>query len=143
MLSRSWFLAIFLLLATALGGCETATSVPAGAQQVHVDATGADVRLDRSTVHAGDVYLVVDLPPQGASLALIRGGSQPLTDADLARFAKAGDTEGMVTEGIDNSCCGKVHKETMAAGKYAFILHADRLAPGIPPSAITVLEVTP
>ena len=141
-----WRVAIFLALLGALGGCETATAIPAGAQQVEVDATGPAVILRPATVHAGDVYLVVDLPennPQGPSLVLVEGTGGPLTDADLARYTQTGDEQGKAFVIIDNSCCGKVHRETFAAGKYAFVLEAEGLPPGVPPSAVTVLQVTP
>jgi hypothetical protein len=38
------------------------TPIPAGAQVVHVFATESEVRLEPATVHAGDVYLVLDEP---------------------------------------------------------------------------------
>ena len=139
--------ALFLALLGALGGCETATAIPAGAQQVEVDATGPAVILRPATVRAGDVYLVVDLPqnaPQGAaSLWMVEGAGGPLTDADVARFTKSGDEQGLTIVGIDNSCCGKVHRQTLAAGKYVFVMEAESLPPGTPPSAVTVLQVTP
>ena len=141
-----WRVAIFLALLGALGGCETATAIPAGAQQVEVDATGPAVILRPATVHAGDVYLVVDLPqnnPQGPSLMLVEGTGGPLTDAEVAGFTQTGDVMGKAFVMIDNSCCGKVHRETFAAGKYAFVLEGDPLPPGVPPSSVTVLQVTP
>jgi hypothetical protein len=132
MTSRGRFAAVVVVLIGVLAGCDSATAIPGGAQQVHVDATGATVRLDPATVRAGDVYLVVDLPAGGASLALLEETGGSMSDADLARLTQAGDQQG-----------GKVHKETLAAGKYAFILHADSLRPGVPPPAVTVLQVTP
>lgn len=138
--------ALFLALLGTLGGCETATAIPGGAQQVEVDATGPAVILRPATVHAGDVYLVVDLPqnnPQGPSLVLVEGTGGPLTDAAVARFTQTGDEQDKVFVMIDNSCCGKVHRETFAAGKYAFVLEADSLPPGVPPSSVTILQVTP
>jgi uncharacterized protein YceK len=141
-----WFpryVLVVLAVVFVLAGCDSASSIPAGAQQVHVDATGATVSVAPATVRAGDVYLVVDLPAQGASLAMIQGAGGALTDADLARFSQAGDQQGLSFVGIDNSCCGKVHKMTLTAGAYGFILHADSVRPGVPPSAVTVLEVTP
>jgi len=143
MARRLRYMAVALALAGTLGGCETATAIPAGAQQVHVDATGATVRLDPTTVRAGDVYLVVDLPPEDAQLAMLDESGRPLSDADLARLTQAGDGQGLLIMGIDNSCCGNVHKETLSAGKYAFVLHADSMGPGVPPPPVTVLEVTP
>jgi hypothetical protein len=143
MTSRGRFAAVVVVLIGVLAGCDSATAIPGGAQQVHVDATVATVRLDPATVRAGDVYLVVDLPAGGASLALLEETGGSMSDADLARLTQAGDQQGLTVVGIDNSCCGKVHKETLAAGKYAFILHADSLRPGVPPPAVTVLQVTP
>jgi hypothetical protein len=142
MARRLRYMAVALALAGTLGGCETATAIPAGAQQVHVDATGATVRLDPTTVRAGEVYLVVELPASGASFAILDESGAPFTDADLARLAQ-GDEQGLRVIGIDNSCCGNVHKETLSAGKYAFVLHADSIGPGVPPPPVTVLDVTP
>ena len=143
MTSRVRSAAVVLMLVGLLAGCDSATTIPGGAQQVHVDATGATVHLDPATVRAGDVYLVVDLPAGGASFAMLEESGGPMSDADLARLTQAGDEQGLTTVGIDNSCCGKVHKVTLAAGKYAFVLQADSMRPGVPPPAVTVLQVTP
>lgn len=51
------------LLAVALVGCGLGqTPIPPGAQQVHVVVTESEVRLDPATVHAGDVWVVLDTP---------------------------------------------------------------------------------
>jgi hypothetical protein len=136
-------MAFAIAFVVILVGCDSSSSIPNGAQQVHVDATGQTVLLSPATVRAGDVYLVVDLPAQGASFALLEESGGPMSDADIARLTQAGDEQGLTTVGIDNSCCGKIHKETLAAGKYAFVLHADQMRPGVPVPAVTVLEVTP
>ena len=86
--------------------------------------------------------LVVDLPASGADLAIIGGTGGALSDADLSRLA-AGDLQGTTVTGIDNSCCGKVHKMTLAPGKYAFVLGAQQVVPGRPPPPMTILVVTP
>jgi hypothetical protein len=143
MTRRLAYMAFAIAFVAIFVGCDSSTSIPNGAQQVHVDATGPTVLLSPATVRAGDVYLVVELPAQGASFALLDESGAPLSDADLARLTQTGDSQGLRIVGIDNSCCGKVHKETLAAGKYAFTLHADALGPGAPPQAVTVLEVTP
>jgi len=54
------------LLAGLLVGCDGSARIPPGAQQVHVVATDTEVRMDPPTVHAGDVYLVLDeeCPPE-------------------------------------------------------------------------------
>ena len=133
-----------LAIVSGLAGCgpATATTAPSAAQEVRVDATGSQVRLEPATIRAGDVNLVVDLPVSGADLAIIGGTGGALSDADLSRLA-AGDLEGTTVTGIDNSCCGKVHKMTLAPGKYAFVLGAQQVVPGRPPPPMTILVVTP
>ena len=61
---RSWIVVgLACVLASALAGCgHDQGPVPAGAQQVHVEVAGSEVRLDPATVRAGDVYVVLDTP---------------------------------------------------------------------------------
>jgi hypothetical protein len=135
-----------LVLMGAIVGCESATSIPSGAQQVHVAASETEVHLDPAAVHAGDVYLVLDVPQQGVELVRSgssAGGSGPLSDADLARVAKNADAEGIASEALQVSCCGKVFKEALAAGKYAIVLLDPAHSPGNPPVSLAVLEVVP
>lgn len=130
-------------LAVGTAGCESATTIPAGAQQVRVDATATSVQLTPASVHAGDVYLVLGLP-QGIALAFVRSSSGgALTDADLARLAQNEDIESISSEAMDVSCCGNVYKRTLAPGKYAFVVHPESTQPGLPPAAIAVLDVQP
>jgi hypothetical protein len=131
------------LLAGVLAGCAGPTSVPAGAQQVHVVVTGSEVRLDPATAHAGDVYFVVDTP--GAEVAWAQRQTTaeetpgPMSDADLARLA-GGDTQGMAI-----TCCfgtgepyGNVHKVALSPGKYALLTRQPET-----PGPMAVLEVLP
>jgi hypothetical protein len=152
------------LLAIVLVGCSRATPIPAGAQQVHVVVTESEVRLEPTTVHAGDVYLVLDAPPDG-SFAFVEmqrtdeATPGPLTDDDIARLAR-GDTEGTAIGGLDaGGCsaaqnaedrgqmgpCGNVMKVVLVEGKYAIVGSTpetrDLTTGRWPPMAI--LEVVP
>lgn len=96
------------LLVGVLAGCGRNTPIPPGAQVVHVVATGSEVRLDPATVHAGDVYLVLEEPLDGSFdfVALIRTDAAttgPMSDDDLERLAH-GDTEGTSMEGFSVGC---------------------------------------
>ena len=96
------------LLVGVLAGCGRNTPIPPGAQVVHVVATESEVRLDPATVHAGDVYLVLEEPLDGsfAFVALKRTAEAtpgPLSDDDLERLAH-GDTEGTSMEGFSVGC---------------------------------------
>jgi hypothetical protein len=98
------------LLAGVLAGCSWRGNVPIppGAQVVHLVATESEVRLDPATVHAGDVYLVLDAPLDGAFhfVALIGTDATPtgpMSDDDLERLAH-GDTEGTSMEGFSVGC---------------------------------------
>ena len=87
------------LLAGALAGCAGPTSVPPGAQQVHVVVSGSEVRLEPATARAGDIYFVIDTP--GAAVSWVQRKSTeeetpgPMSDTDLARLAR-GDSQGMI-----------------------------------------------
>jgi hypothetical protein len=131
------------LLAGVLVGCAGPTSIPPGAQQVHVVVTGSEVRLEPATARAGDIYFVVDTP--GAEVSWVQRMSTeeetpgPMSDADLARLAR-GDTQGMSL-----TCCfgtgepyGNVHKVALSPGKYALLTRQPET-----PGPIAVLEVLP
>jgi len=138
--------------------------IPLDAQTVHVVVTESEVRLDPATVHAGDVYFVVEEPddPTGHSGFVFVQGTTfhgddcgpvqpdapppdctvqpgPLSDDDVARFAR-GDYQGAYFEGG----WGGTAKVVLLEGKYAFLIFGpggDQ--PGTPPLAIAVLEVLP
>ena len=134
-----------LLLAGTVVGCGTATAIPSGAQTVSVVATDTQVRVDPSTVHAGDVFLVLDVPQRGVVL-VSRGGSDArgsLTHDDLARLTQNADTQGVTAESLTVSCCGNVYKETFPAGRYAFMLRDPSAAVGRPPESLAILDVSP
>jgi hypothetical protein len=120
MIRWMWLVAVVLVLAVVAAGCESATAIPAGAQQVRVVATAASVQVTPATVHAGDVSFVLGLPPQGVLLDFVRGSAGiggALTDADLSRLAQNEDSQGLSSEAMDVSCCGNVYKKTLAARK--------------------------
>jgi hypothetical protein len=145
--ARRTFVAI-AMLAVALGGCATTTSIPSGAQQVHVVATATEVHLDPAAIHAGDVYLVLDLAPDASgspqSVDLVyrsTGVRGPLTDDDLATLMENPIAQGLTYEALNVSCCGNAVKVALTAGRYAFLLPGSR--PGGLPSAMAVLRVVP
>jgi len=146
MVSFVRFVTVILLLAGGLVGCERATAIPSGAQQVHVVASETEIHLNPTTVHAGDVYLVLDVPQRGVEL--VRSGAQAgvsgaLTDDDLARVAQNADAEGIGIENLTVSCCGNVYKETLTSGKYAILLLDAAPSVGSPPASLAVLQVVP
>jgi hypothetical protein len=132
--------ALFGLLASASVGCGRGqTPIPREAQVVHVVASESEVRLDPATVHAGDVYLVLDEPLEGSFAFVERKRTAaetpgPMSDDDLERLAH-GDTEGTATGSFSVGCdaaqraedrgqmgyCGNVWKFVLVAGKYAIL----------------------
>ncbi len=142
--------AFFGLLASLLVGCEPGqTSIPPGAQRVRVVATASEVRLDPAIVHAGDVYLVLDVPQHGIELVQHLGGAAespgPLSSDELGRLAENADAEGVAIEVMAVGCCGNVYKKTLPAGRYAFLLTVpdENRQPGLRPLSMAVLEVLP
>ena len=136
-----------LLLAVVGAGCESATPVPGGAQQVHVVATPGSILITPTAVHPGDVYLVLDLPAHGVRLAFVRSSANAggaLSDAELTSLAQNVDAEGLTSEVLDVSCCGNVYKRTLAAGRYAFVVtDPSATQPGLPPRSLAVITVEP
>ncbi len=132
------------LLAGGLFGCESSTSIPSGAQQVHVVATTTDVRVDPASIRAGDVYLVLDVASAGVdlieSVPAANASPGPLTAAELDRLAQ-GDTQGLVMENLSVNCCGKVVKKTLPVGEYAIVPAGTE--DGHRPPSIAVLDVVP
>jgi hypothetical protein len=132
--------AVLGLLVGVVVGCGRGQKpVPPGAQLVHLVATESEVRLDPATVHAGDVYLVLDEPLDGSFdfVELKRTAEEtpgPLSDDDLERLSR-GDTEGTAISGISVGCsaaqraedrgqmgyCGNVWKFVLVEGKYAIL----------------------
>lgn len=149
------------LLVGVFAGCGRGQKpIPAGAQEIHIVATGSEVRLDPASVHAGEVYLVLDAPLDGGFTFIRRktaaeATAGPLSDDDLARLAR-GDSEGTSIEGFSVGCsaeqraedrgrtgpCGNVYGPlALTAGKYAFL--SGDIGAGLASPPITVLEVLP
>ena len=149
-------------LSLVLAAC--GASIPPGAQQVHVVGTPTEVRLGPSTVHAGDVYFVME----GSVLffqhsAAVQGEqSGPMSEDDLTRLAQTGDTFHTSSGVLSPGYGGNVNKFTLLPGKYAFLPVAEGEYPGadlmareelcnrdaracaaLPPLPMTVLEVLP
>lgn len=173
MVRQAWKLLRPVLVASLIAGCGPGHEpIPDRAQVIHIVATEIGVRLDPATVHAGDVYLVLDSPVDG-SFSFVerqRAGETagPLSDDDLARLA-AGDTGGTSRGGLDaGGCsdeqdaesrgqmgpCGNVMKVTLRVGKYAILgpvwteieFGVDATADPdgfVPPPWMAVLEVLP
>lgn len=150
-------------LALAVVGCDRAAPIPPGAQVIDVTIRGQEVVLEPPTATAGDLYLVVDGPPN-SSLSFVQSKTSaeasegPLSDADLARLAR-GDTELMSIGGFQpGGCspaqaaedrgkmgpCGNVMKIVVVPGKYALLAGAPDLDPATGKALpVTVLDVVP
>ena len=153
--SLNWFRAVVLplLVAGTLSGCgPDRISVPPGAQVVHVVVNGDSLRLEPSTVRAGDVYLVIDNP--GTRVTLVERQSTPdespgpLSDAELDRVAHGDLFHTSNTCCIENGRYGNVGKLAAAAGAYVFVTDdptalAEKSGGVIPPESIGVLRVEP
>ena len=100
------------MLLWALAGCGPGqATIPSGAQVVQVVATADLVRLDPSSIKAGDIYLQLDEPADGGSFMFVERKAEatdtpgPLTDDDLVRLAR-GDTQGTSISSMGPSCVG-------------------------------------
>ena len=140
MIRNAWTVIVLLgVLPGALVACGRArTPIPAGAQVVHIAVIGSELRLDRATVRAGDVHIVLDTPGSSVGFASRkRDGVEtgPLSDDDIARLAH-GDTQRLCLGGFDQAgCsseqraedlglmgpCGNVFKVVLVEGAYAFL----------------------
>jgi hypothetical protein len=160
-------------LSTVFVACGRArTPIPAGAQVVHIAVIQSGLRLDRATVRAGDVHIVLDTPGSSVGFASRKRGTLeagPLSDDDIARLAR-GDTQGLGIEGFDTSgCsteqraedlglmgpCGNAFKVVLVEGRYAILgpgwteqqsesLVAPSVGPpGLLPRSIAILQVLP
>jgi hypothetical protein len=144
---------IAAVLAVVLAGCGCSSPVPSGVQELHVAVGPSEVRLNPATVHAGDVYVAMDVPCTSVGFVWRAQGSveiAPMSDDDIDRF-RHGDMYLTGTSSFDNGTCapatpngdrigecGNVQKTTLVEGKYAFFLYGQD---GITPSTVTVLEV--
>jgi hypothetical protein len=160
---RRGLAAIGLVGALALVGCEQTTTVPSGAQVVHVVVRPASVTLDPPTAHAGDLYLVLDDPPDGpltfvatADTATVTPG--PLTDDDVRQILAGNAFHTAVVAFGAGGCspdqdaaargkagpCGNAFKVTVAPGAYLIAGGSPERDPTtgrVPPMA--ELRVTP
>jgi hypothetical protein len=94
------------LLMLMLAACEGNSPIPAGAQQVQISVSPTGVQLQPATVHAGDVYLVLDsgqisFVEQKATADATPG---PLTDEDIAQIGR-GNTQGTSITGFEAGNC--------------------------------------
>jgi hypothetical protein len=138
--------ALVALVAVLISVWGSPPRIPASAQVVHVVVTASEVRLDPPTVHAGNIYFVVegpDDPAEHAGFTFVSAGygrddtPLPLGDDAVARLAR-GDTQGTAIDGgWDNYA-----KFTLREGKYAFLVGPGGDV-GVPPQSMAVLEVLP
>ncbi|HUF05893.1 MAG TPA: hypothetical protein VMP86_00740 [Candidatus Binatia bacterium] len=138
--------ALVALVAVLVAVWGSPPRIPIGAQTVHIVVTASEVRLDPATVHAGEIYFVVegaDDPAGHAGFAFVQrqrtaaATPGPMSDEDVARLAR-GDYQWTATEGG----WGNYARFTLHEGKYAFLTDGGG-EPGVPPQSITVLEVAP
>jgi len=150
------------ILGTIALGCARATPIPAGAQIVHVTIENSRVVLEPTAVRAGDVYLVLDAPPDGTLTFIARQDSEsatpgPMNDADIARV-RSGDTfhtysSSLNAGGCDASQnaedrgkmgpCGNVMKVVVSPGAYALIAGGPDPGSSGGAASIVVLTVLP
>ena len=138
------------------------STIPPGAQVVHVAITERHVALSPAIVHAGPVYLVLDASPT-KSAVLIGGAAPgqpdgaPLPPGALERLA-GGDVGGTSATGFDaGGCspqqdaagkdrlgpCGNVSLTAVRAGQYAILADAPETnATRSTPLPVGVLTVT-
>jgi hypothetical protein len=112
--------------------------IPTGAQQVVVEVTGSDVRLDPTSVNAGDVYLVLDTPRSSVTFTeeeLLPTDFPTHSDFDLRGCSDAQRAEDRGQIGY----CGNVFKVTLTPGVYVFF-STDAEGSG---QALARLEVLP
>lgn len=151
------------ILAVALIACGPGSAtIPVGAQQVHVEVVGTEVRLAPATVRAGDLYVVLDTP--GSSVGFVQRKASadatpgPLTDEDLERLSR-GDMQGTAIGGFDDlGCspeqraenrgrmgpCGNAFQLVLTPGMYAFFTGDLEGRPrGSYSDRITILQVLP
>lgn len=113
--------------------------IPAGAEVVHVTISASGVaQIEPATVHAGDVYLVLDTPRSQVAFT-----QDELTGTELPRsdsFNLQGCTDTQRAEDIgQQGFCGNAFKTFLPAGKYVFIGPNGNG----PPSPLSRLEVLP
>ncbi|MCJ7832601.1 MAG: hypothetical protein MUP92_04035 [Actinobacteria bacterium] len=109
---------------------------------------GDTVHLTPTTVHAGDVYLVLDNPMTDVVLVERSDAtgetSGPLSDDELDRVIHGDDQYTSRTGGFANSeQHGNVSKLVLAPGKYLFQVCDAVPGARIPPECMAVLEVLP
>ena len=144
------------LLAAACGS----TTVPAGAQVVHVVATEQSITLTPNSVRAGDVYLMLDGPSTSILFVQAQTSAEatpgPLDDESLERL-RQGDTFHTAVGGMEaGGCspaqdaenrgrmgpCGNVMQVVLSPGNYA-VVTGELEAGGATPPRIAVLTVVP
>lgn len=134
-----------LLFAVVLADKPAIMPIPTGAQQVRVVMTASAVRVEPASVHAGDVYFVVDAPGEETAVGLVYGATmpdgamRPLSDEGVARIA-AGDYQGTTMDGLG----ADVSVLMLTEGSYVFLgPGSNGGVPGVAPRSMAVLRVVP
>lgn len=141
--------ALVALVAVLVSAWGSPPRIAADAQVVRIVVTATEVRLDPATVHAGEIYFVVegaDDPAGHAEFMFVQRKrtaaetAGPMSDEDVARLAR-GDYQGTAIEGG----WGTYARFTLHEGKYAFLIALPGGGPDddVPPQSIAVLEVVP
>jgi hypothetical protein len=144
--------AVIALVAMLVVVWDSPPRIPIDAQTVRIEVDGGEVRLDPSTVRAGDIYFVVDGATDAGGhgeFAFVSAGygeqcppcetPLPMSDEGIARLAQ-GDYQGTSIEGG----WSEYAKFAVLPGKYAFIVSTSGGdGPGTRPDSIATLEVTP
>lgn len=140
---------VLAAFAGAMAACHPGPiTVPVGGQEVHAAVNGDTVHLTPTTVHAGDVYLVLDNPMTDVVLVELSSATGespgPLSDDDLDRIVHGDEQYTSQTSGFANSeQYGNVSRLVLAPGKYLFRV-CDAVPGGrIPPQCMAVLQVLP
>lgn len=117
------------------------TPIPAGAEVVHVTISESGVaQVEPATVHAGDVYVVLETPRSQVAFT-----QDELTGTELPRsgsFNLQGCTDAQRAEDVgQQGFCGNAFKIFLLAGKYVFI-GPNGEGPPSPLSRLEVLAVS-
>jgi hypothetical protein len=131
-------LALVAVLALLLTGTvRSRTPIPDGAQEVDVVVTSSEVRLVPLTVHAGDIYVLLDTPRSSVTFT-----DEELLPTDFpthGEFDLRGCSDSQRAEDRGQiGYCGNVFKVTLSPGTYVFF-STDVEGPGQPDARLEVL----
>lgn len=145
---RAWRLCIIAgVIASLAAACVSKLTVPPGAQAVHLTMDDAGIHLDPDTVHAGDVYLVIDT--FGAEPVLIQestgdAGEQALSEERLRAVLRGEAYRISISSGFASGGepYGNVNLLELTPGVHMFATR-DPTGGAYGPGDYTLLTVTP